>query len=228
MKVNWYGQACFLFEGAGVRLVTDPPAREVGYLLPELEVDVATVSHGHHDHNNVDALRGAPAVINTPGVHEVKGLRIEGFPTFHDDARGAKRGPNLVFAWEMDGVRVCHLGDLGHLLDAKTLQGLGRIDLLLIPVGGVFTVDAGGAKQVVDQIKPRLVIPMHYKTPALSFNLGDVADFVRLFQPGQVRQRARSADDFASAAASAGASLQVEGASLPSSLEVVVLDYFAG
>jgi L-ascorbate metabolism protein UlaG (beta-lactamase superfamily) len=228
MKVNWYGHACFLFEGQGIRLVTDPPAREVGYQLPESEVDLVTVSHGHHDHDNVNALRGVPAVINTPGVHDVKGLRVEGFPTFHDDARGAQRGPNLVFAWEMDGVRVCHLGDLGHVLDAKTLQGLGRIDLLLIPVGGIFTVDADGAKQVVDQINPRLVIPMHYKTPVLSFKLGGVDDFVRLFQPGQVRRRARSADAPAGAAAPAGAVLQVEGANLPSALEVVVLDYFGG
>ncbi len=227
MKLTWYGHACFLLESREVRLVTDPPAREVGYQLPELEVDLVTVSHGHHDHDNVNALRGAPAVINTPGVHDVKGLRVEGFSTFHDDARGAQRGSNLVFAWEMDGVRVCHLGDLGHVLDAKTLQELGRIDLLLIPVGGVFTVDAGGAKQVVDQISPRLVIPMHYKTPVLSFKLGGVDDFVRLFQPGQVRRP--GADAVAGAAtAPAGAVLQVEGASLPSALEVVVLDYFGG
>ncbi|MGD0152790.1 MAG: MBL fold metallo-hydrolase [Thermacetogeniaceae bacterium] len=210
MKVQWYGQACFLFEGQGVRLVTDPPAGVMGYQLPEEEVDLATVSHDHSDHNNVNALHGAPAVINTPGVHEVKGLRVESYSAFHDNMGGAQRGPNLLFVWEMDGVRVCHLGDLGHLLDAKSLQDLGRIDLLLAPVGGVFTIDADRAKQVVDQIGPRIVIPMHYKTPVLQLPLATVDPFLRLFQSGQVRQEQ---------------CLAVEGATLPPSQEVVVLAY---
>lgn len=214
MKVCWYGHACFLFEGQGVCLVTDPPGGEIGYLLPEAEVDLVTVSHGHSDHNNVNALRGAPAVISTPGVHDVKGLKIQGFPTFHDNDGGARRGNNLLFTWEMDGVRVCHLGDLGHVLEAGTVRDMGRIDLLLAPVGGFFTVDAAGAKQIVDQIGPRIVIPMHYKTPVFSSRLSSADDFVRRFRPGQAR-RVREA-------------LQVEGASLPSSLEVVVMDYFRG
>ncbi len=210
MKVQWYGQACFLFEGQGVRLVTDPPAGAMGYQLPEEEVDLATVSHDHSDHNNVNALHGAPAVINTPGVHEAKGLRVEGHSAFHDDVGGTQRGSNLLFVWEMDGVRVCHLGDLGHLLDTKALQDLGRIDMLLVPVGGVFTVDAGAAKQVVDQIAPRIVIPMHYKTPVLKMPLATVDQFLRLFQPGQVRREQW---------------LAVEGANLPPSQEVIVLEY---
>jgi L-ascorbate metabolism protein UlaG (beta-lactamase superfamily) len=195
----------------------------MGYLLPESEVDLVTVSHSHYDHNNVAALRGTPVVIDTPGVHDVKGLKIEGLPTFHDDAGGTQRGTNLLFAWEMDGVRVCHLGDLGHLLDTRTLQGLGQIDLLLLPVGGVYTLDAERAKQVVDQINPRLVIPMHYKTPVLKLPLAGVDDFLRYFTPGQVRRRVP-----AECPPGTGAVLQVDGANLPSGLEVVVLDYFRG
>jgi L-ascorbate metabolism protein UlaG (beta-lactamase superfamily) len=209
LKASWFGQSCFLCEGQGIRLVTDPPAAEVGYQLPQMAIDVATVSHGHFDHNNVKALRGAPAVINTPGVHEVKGLRVEGLSTFHDNVSGAQRGPNVVFVWEMDGVRVCHLGDLGHLLDGETLQDLGRIDLLLIPVGGIYTVDAVTARQVVDQIQPRVVVPMHYQTPALSIKLGGVDDFVRLFPLAQVRRDHE---------------LQVEQPGMPGLPEVVVLD----
>jgi L-ascorbate metabolism protein UlaG (beta-lactamase superfamily) len=224
MKVSWYGHACFLFEGQGVRLVTDPPGGEIGYLLPEVEVDLVTVSHGHSDHNNVNALRGTPAVISTPGVHDVKGLKIQGFPTFHDDAGGARRGGNLLFTWEMDGVRVCHLGDLGHLLDESAAGDLGRIDLLLVPVGGFFTIDAAEARQIVDQIGPRIVIPMHYKTKVFSSRLTGVDDFTRRFQPEQVRHaRVPSGREH-----QAAESLQVEGANLPPSLEVVVMDYFRG
>jgi L-ascorbate metabolism protein UlaG (beta-lactamase superfamily) len=210
MKVQWYGHACFLIEGQGIRLVTDPPNPDVGYSLPQAAIDVVTVSHAHHDHNYVEGLQGNPVVVKTPGRRQVKGLQVEGYSTWHDNAGGAQRGPNLIFAWEMDGVRAAHLGDLGHLLGTETLQALGRIDLLLAPVGGVFTVDAAGAKQVVDQIQPRLVVPMHYRTPALSFKLGAVDDFLRLFPPGQVRREQ---------------ALEIDRRGLPDSLEVVVLDY---
>ncbi len=211
MKVQWYGQSCFLIEGQGIRLVTDPPSGELGYALPAVAVDLVCVSHDHYDHNNIQALRGAPLVLKTPGVHEFEGLRMEGISSFHDDTGGSQRGRNLIFVWEMDGVRTAHLGDLGSFHDAA-LQSLGRVDLLLIPVGGVYTIDAAGAKQVVAQLRPRIVIPMHFKTPVLSIKLAGVEEFLGLFQPGQV-QRKRV--------------LEIEAAGLPDNQEIVVLDYRA-
>ncbi len=208
MQIRWFGHACFLCEGSGVRLLTDPFSKEVGYPFPRAEVDLVTVSHDHYDHNAVEELPGRPAVIREPGRHAVKGIQVEGFPVFHDEVKGAKRGKNLIFVWEMDGVRVCHLGDLGHLLEPDTVAALGKIDILMVPVGGIFTIDADGARKVVEQLAPRVVIPMHYKTPALTFELASGEDFTRSFE--QVRREKVYAGD---------------AKSLPARQEVVVLDY---
>lgn len=208
MDLRWYGHACFLCEGEKVRLLTDPFDQDVGYSLPRAEVDLVTVSHDHHDHNAVQDLPGWPLLIKEPGVHDAKGLKIEGFSVFHDGARGAERGRNLIFVWEMDRVRLCHLGDLGHVLEPATVQAIGRVDLLMIPVGGIYTIDADCARQVVEQLQPRLVVPMHYKTPALTFKLDPVDKFTRFFN--KVR-RAKT--------------LHVEPQNLPAEPEVAILDY---
>lgn len=208
MEIRWLGHACFLCEGSGLRLLTDPFSKEVGYKLPQVVVDVVTVSHDHYDHNAVDLLPGSPQVIREAGTHEAKGIQIKGVEVFHDAAGGAKRGKNIVYAWEMDGVRLCHLGDLGHVLDPQTVAAIGAVDLLMIPVGGVYTIDASAALKVVEQLKPRLVLPMHYKTPRLSFELAPVDDFTRHFD--QVRRVEV---------------LRLNRDSLPQQLEVVLLDY---
>ncbi len=208
MRIRWFGHACFVCEGSGVRLLTDPFSKEVGYAPPREKVDLVTVSHDHYDHNAVEGLPGRPAVIREPGRHRVRGLQVEGFSVFHDEVKGAKRGRNLIFVWEMDGIRLCHLGDLGHVLEPATVRELGKIDLLMVPVGGVYTIDAAGARKVVEQLAPRVVIPMHYRTPALTFELGPVEDFTRFFD------RVRREKEFAG-----------DGGSLPGEQEVVVLDY---
>ncbi len=208
MEVRWLGHACFLCEGNGVRLLTDPFGKEVGYPLPREVVDVVTVSHDHYDHNAVQVLPGRPRVIREPGVHEVEGLRIEGFSVYHDEVRGAKRGRNIIYAWEMDGIRFCHLGDLGHLLEPATVEAIGKIDLLMIPVGGVYTIDARGAFRVVEQLNPRLVLPMHYKTPPLKLDLAPVEDFTRYFD--RVRREKV---------------LRVGPGGLPEEREVILLDH---
>lgn len=208
MEVRWLGHACFLCEGNGIRLLTDPFSKEVGYPLPQEVVDIVTVSHDHYDHNAVQILPGHPQVIGEAGVHEAKGLKVEGFAVYHDEVRGAKRGKNVIFAWEMDGIRLCHLGDLGHLLEPATVTAIGEVDLLMIPVGGVYTIDAPAAFRVVEQLRPRLVLPMHYKTPSLSFELAPVEDFTRYFE----RVRREKA-------------LRLEKDGLPEEREVVLLDY---
>ncbi len=206
--IRWLGHACFYCQGGGLSLLTDPFDQQVGYPLPEVEVDVVTVSHDHYDHNAVHLLSGHPEIIQNPGEHKYRSLVVMGFSVYHDEVKGAKRGKNTIFTWEMDGIRLCHLGDLGHQLDAKTIEAVGRVDILMIPVGGVYTIDAQGAKEVVNQLKPGVVIPMHYKTPHLSFELGPLDSFTGYFE--RIRQEKLwqgTADD------------------LPPEQEVVVLDY---
>ena len=206
--IRWLGHACFHCQGEGVSLLTDPFDEEVGYPLPQVEADLVTVSHDHHDHNAVNLLPGNPGVIKEVGVHHFQSLEIKGFPVFHDEVKGAKRGDNIIFVWEMDELRLCHLGDLGHLLDDTTLNSIGKIDILMVPVGGTFTIDAREARDVVDQLHPRLVIPMHFKTPHLSFELDVSEKFTLYFD--RVRQ-----DKL----------WQGTVADLPNEQEVLVLDY---
>jgi len=206
--IRWLGHACFYCQGEGLRLLTDPFDQQVGYPLPDVEADLVTVSHDHYDHNAVDLLPGNPEVIRSPGEHSFKSLVVKGYPVYHDEVKGAKRGKNIIFTWEMDGVRLCHLGDLGHLLDGKTIEAIGEVDLLMIPVGGVYTIDGKEAREVVNQLQPRVVIPMHYKTPHLSFELGPLDNFTKYFEKiRREKQWQGTAND------------------LPSEQEVVVLDY---
>jgi len=165
MKVKWLGHASFLITGVdGTRVITDPYATDNRIKYGDIHetADIVTVSHGHFDHGNVAAVRGNPAVVKESG--EAKGISFRGVATFHDDEQGGKRGPNMVFCFTLDGVRVCHLGDLGHLLSAEQVKTIGTVDVLLIPVGGNYTIDAATATGVAGHLKPRLIFPMHYKT----------------------------------------------------------------
>jgi len=168
MKIKYLGHAAFVITSdAGLKIITDPYATEPGFLnYGEINesADIVTVSHGHHDHNNVAAVKGSPEVVSRAGRSVVEGKEFKGVASSHDDSGGSLRGGNIIFCFEVDGVTVCHLGDLGHRLDGKQLKEIGRVDVLLIPVGGNFTIDAKVATEVCDQLKPRVVIPMHYKT----------------------------------------------------------------
>jgi len=178
-KLTWYGQACFLLETTGgTRIVMDPIPKGIGYELPQgLKADLVTISHEHFDHNNVGFVSGSkPRVIRgltadkkgwTRVDEKVKDVSIRSVGVYHDGERGAKRGLDTVFIFEVGGVRIAHLGDLGHVLNDQQLAAIGAVDVLLIPVGGTFTIDALKATRVVEQMRPRLmVVPMHYKTDA--------------------------------------------------------------
>jgi L-ascorbate metabolism protein UlaG (beta-lactamase superfamily) len=177
-KLTWYGQSCFLLETAsGTRIVMDPIPKGIGYELPQgLKADVVTISHEHYDHNNVGFVTGKPRVIRGLTAdrkgwsrvdEKVKDVSIRTVGVYHDAERGAKRGLDTVFIFEVGGVRIAHLGDLGHVLNDEQLAAIGAVDVLLIPVGGTFTIDALKAQHVVEQLRPRLmVVPMHYKTDA--------------------------------------------------------------
>jgi L-ascorbate metabolism protein UlaG (beta-lactamase superfamily) len=167
MKIKYLGHSAFLItSNKGVKIIADPYAKSHDLTYGEINesADIVTVSHEHFDHNNVAAVKGSPEVISRAGRSVVKGIEFKGVASYHDDAGGRLRGGNIIFCFGVDGVNVCHLGDLGHRLDDKQLEEIGRVDILLIPVGGVYTIDAKAAAGVCDRLKPRVVIPMHYKT----------------------------------------------------------------
>jgi L-ascorbate metabolism protein UlaG (beta-lactamase superfamily) len=169
----------------GTKIVTDPFDGSVGYKIPKIEADIVTVSHDHYDHNYVEAVQGDPEVIKSPGEHSAGGVKIKGIPAFHDEVKGAKRGANVVYIYEIDGLRVCHVGDLGHLLSKAQAEEIGKVDVLLIPVGGTFTLDAEGAAAVVEQLAPKVTIPMHFKTPAVSMPIDPVDKFLEKVGGGE-------------------------------------------
>jgi L-ascorbate metabolism protein UlaG (beta-lactamase superfamily) len=167
VKIKYLGHAAFVItSNKGVKIITDPytPAPDLTYGEITESADIVTVSHGHHDHNNVAAVKGNPEVVSRAGRSVVKGIELKGIASYHDDTGGKRAGNNLIVCFELDGVTVCHLGDLGHRLDDKQLKEIGRVDVLLIPVGGNYTIDAKVATEVCKQLKPKVVIPMHYKT----------------------------------------------------------------
>lgn len=175
MQLKWYGHSCFLMTAEdGTRILTDPCDPSTGYTLSGIETDVVTVSHGHFDHNYLAAAAGDPLVIDTAGAHTACGVTITGVPTWHDEVQGAKRGPNIAFIYEIDGLRIAHLGDLGEVPAQGTLDVFGHIDVLLVPVGGFYTIDAEAARQVANLLRPSVVVPMHYKTPVIGFPIAGV------------------------------------------------------
>lgn len=179
MKLTWYGHSCFLLTAEnGTRILTDPCAPKTGYELRDIVCDIITSSHDHYDHNYFDAAAGSPTVLNDIGSYEIDGIRFTAIPSFHDTEGGAKRGTNRIFVYEIDGLRIAHLGDLGHALPEETASAIGRPDILLCPVGGVFTVDADGAAAIEALLQPRVFVPMHYKTEHLSFALGTLETFL--------------------------------------------------
>ncbi|MFQ5875176.1 MAG: MBL fold metallo-hydrolase, partial [Dehalococcoidia bacterium] len=157
MEITWYGHSCFRLRGKAATVVTDPYSGNYGYTLPRIRADIVTISHHHPDHDYARGIKGNPKVIEGPGEYEIRGVFITGIPTFHDRRRGRDRGSNTVFLFDIDDLRVCHLGDLGHVLDQSQVEALGDIDVLLIPVGSVYTINAAQAADVVSLLEPKIV-----------------------------------------------------------------------
>jgi len=182
MKVKWLGHASFLItSGKGTRIVTDPytPGGALSYAEIKESADVVTISHEHFDHNNAAAVGGKPQVFKGPAPIQVKDVRLTGVPTYHDENKGGQRGNNMITCMEMDGMRLCHLGDLGHPLSAEELAKIGKVDVLLTPVGGFYTINAATATDVAAGIKPKAIIPMHFKNDRCAFPISGVEDFLK-------------------------------------------------
>ena len=181
MRIKWLGHACFLVTSTGgARIITDPYAvgGGINYCPIEETADVVVVSHGHGDHNNVAAVQGQPEVIKGPGTKTAKGIPFRGVATSHDTSQGTQRGSNTVFCFTIDDLSLCHLGDLGHVLSQAQVSEIGGVDILFVPVGGFFTIDAAVANQVCDQLKPKVIIPMHFKTSKCAYPIAGVEDFL--------------------------------------------------
>jgi len=181
MKIKWLGHASFLITSdKGTKILTDPyePILGMNYGAINESADIVTVSHGHGDHNNTEAVKGSPVILKEPVKTTAASIKFNGLDTYHDNSGGKERGGNIVFCFEVDGVRICHLGDIGHMLTDKQVKDIGGVDVLMIPVGGNFTIDAGTADKVIAALKPSVVIPMHFKNDRCpDFPVAGVADF---------------------------------------------------
>ncbi len=181
MKLKWLGHSCFLITSeTGLRIITDPYPQGSGLNYSPINeaADIVTVSHDHFDHNNISAVSGKPEVITGNGVKNVKGIQFTGIATHHDESQGKERGTNMIFSFSVDGIKLCHLGDLGHRLSKEQIAEIGALDILFIPIGGVFTIDAKMASTVSDDLKPKVVIPMHCKTHKCDWPLNTIEDFL--------------------------------------------------
>lgn len=179
MELTWLGHACFRLKGRDSAVVMDPCPRSTGYNIGKQQANIVTVSHPHPDHSFVEPIAGAPRVLDAPGEYEIGGIMLTGLRTFHDDKKGAERGRNTAFIVEVDEVRICHLGDIGHVPTAEQMEGLNDIDVLLIPVGGHSTINAATASEIISQLEPKVVVPMHYATDVSTATLDPLDPFIK-------------------------------------------------
>ena len=213
MEITWLGHSCFRLKGKRATVLTDPYSPDVGYSLGNPQAQVVTVSHDHDDHSYVDGVLGNPREVRGPGEYEVSDVLIIGISTFHDNEAGQKRGKNTVYLVDLDEISICHLGDLGHTLTSEQVEEIDDVDVLLVPVGGVFTIDAPLAAAVVRQLEPKIVIPMHYQTDGLSWSLEalePVSRFLREIGAQNIQPQPK---------------LSVTKSNLPLSTQFVLLDY---
>ncbi len=180
MVISWLGQACFRIQSGDLTLVVDPFSKDIGLTPPRFRADVVMITHSHYDHANAESLAGEPFVITGPGEYETKGISVCGIETFHDAVQGKERGMNTIYRIEVEDVSILHMGDFGEpQMRAETLDEAGDIDILMIPVGGKYTIDSSEAAKIVKQIEPKIVIPMHYKIPGLTVALESVEAFLK-------------------------------------------------
>lgn len=185
MDITYFGHSSFRIRGKSATVICDPyDSEKIGLKFPKhSEADIITVSHEHPDHNAVRQVEGTPFVVRGPGEYEIKGVGIVGFPVFHDNEKGAKRGANTMYRIEVDGVSIVHLGDLGHALSADEVDELDGVDVLLVPVGGFYTIDAAQAVSMINEIEPHIVIPMHFGrrdlSPTINANLSPLPVFLK-------------------------------------------------
>lgn len=210
MDITWLGHSCFRLKGKEIIIITDPCHPSLGYSVSKLQADIVTLSHFHPGHCYTEAISGDFRLIKGPGEYELKGTFITGISTWHDANQGKKRGKNTVYLLEVDGLTLCHLGDLGHLPESELIEGMDEIDVLFVPVGGMTTIGGSTAAEIVRRLTPRVVIPMHYKTAALTRELEPVDKFLK---------------ELGVKGATSQPKLSVSRSTLASGTQVIILDY---
>ena len=187
MKIQWLGHSCYkLTESTGTSIMTDPYNDYIGYKMEPTEADVVTVSHSHKDHNAVQNVLGNPTIIDSVGTWEIGGVSITTLLSSHDPEEGKLRGQNNIYTYRMDGIDICHMGDIGEELSVQVGESIGSVNILFIPVGGNYTIDAEQAKEYVDFLMPDVVIPMHYKTENCNLDIDTIDKFLDLFDEDQI------------------------------------------
>lgn len=186
MKIIWHGQSLFEIitkpkQNDEIKIVIDPFDQSLGLRIPKLDASILLVSHDHHDHSNIKAVSGTPFLIEGPGEYEVKGIYIKGIPAFHDNSLGKERGRVTIFTIETEEIKVCHLSDFGQTeLTEQQLEEIGEANVLMIPVGGVYTIGPKEASRIINQIEPQIIIPMHYHIPKLKYKLEGLDKFLKV------------------------------------------------
>lgn len=189
MKIQYLGHSSFkLTDSAGVTIITDPYSPQIGFAMPKVSADAVTISHHHFDHDCAVAVDGNPQIVDRAENYNLNGVQINAFKSFHDNAKGKMRGENIIFKFRMDGLNVCHLGDLGEECSAELISRLLPVDVLLIPVGGNYTIDAETAQKYVQKLMPKVVIPMHYRVKDLKVDIEKLDEFTDLFNADAVKE----------------------------------------
>ena len=210
MEIVWLGHSCFRIRGKEATIVTDPFDKTLGYPVRKPTASIVTVSHNHPQHSFVDGVAGSPRVVSRPGEYDIANVFINGIATYHDNEKGAVRGKNTVFFLEIDEVKVCHLGDLGHVPTTEQIEQMSGVDILMVPVGGVSTINAAAAAETIGLLEPKLVIPMHYKTEVVKMELEPLEHFIKVMGLKEVVSQPK---------------LNVTKSNLPLEIKVLVLDY---
>lgn len=180
MNISWYGQSCFRLEGKESSILIDPFSKEIGLRAPRLADPIMLVTHEHYDHNNVKEAPAETFIIRGPGEYEKSGIYFEGINSYHDAVEGKERGFNTIYVIRTEDMRLCHLGDLGQTtLTDEQLQALGTVDILFIPIGGTYTINGKQAAALINDIEPKIIIPMHYKVPGLQIDLEGPESFLK-------------------------------------------------
>lgn len=210
MDITWLGHSCFLIRGKDKSIITDPCHPDLGYQLGEPEADILTVSHFHRGHCYVEGVANDPRQITSPGEYEIGGTFVTGIASFHDDKKGEIRGKNTIYVIEMDGITLCHLGDLGHHLDSRLIEEIGDIGILFLPVGEVSTISIDTTMEIIRQLEPPIIIPMHYKTEVFTGDLSPVNKFLDTMRIKDLEAKPK---------------LSITASSLPGSTQTVVLSH---